>query len=146
MPETGARQDPIPAFRFEIRIPEFAVGGFSECSGLQLETEVWTYPEGGWNHYERKRPTRTRQSNIVLKRGIVDRIVWDWYFDLTQGNVERKDGSILVYDPSGGSVLMHWVFKQAFPCKWSGPDLNASQSNVAVESLELCHEGLVREE
>jgi phage tail-like protein len=144
MPETGSRNDPFVAFRFEIILDDLTVGGFSECSGLQLETEVQDYPEGGLNTFIRKFPTRTKQSNLTLKRGIVDRKLWDWYFDLTQGKVKFRNGTIGVRDPSGKDVVMEWQFRQAFPCKWQGPEFNAAQSNVAVETLELCHQGLER--
>jgi phage tail-like protein len=144
MPETSARNDPFLAFRFEIKLDDSSVGGFSECSGIQLETEVHDYPEGGRNTHVHKFPTRTKQSNITLKRGIVDRELWDWYYKLTQGEVQFRNGSVLVHDPSGSQVVMEWQFRQAFPCKWQGPELNATQNNVAVETLELCHHGLER--
>lgn len=120
------------------------MGGFSECGGIQLETETQDYPEGGLNTHLRKFPTRTKQSNIVLKRGIADRLLWDWYFALTLGLIQRLPGSIIVKDADGASTVMEWQFLGAFPCKWVGPELNAMQSNVAIETLELCHEGLLR--
>jgi phage tail-like protein len=145
MPETGARQDPFVAFRFEVRINGMSVGAFSECTGIQIETEVQDYNEGGMNDHVHKFPTRTKQSNIVLKRGIVDRQIWDWYFNLYHnGGIEVRDISIVVHDPSGRNEVMVWEFKRAFPCKWQGPDLNASQNNVAVETVEMSHQGLGR--
>jgi phage tail-like protein len=144
MAETGIRNDPFVAFRFELRLDDKPVGGFSECSGLQLETEVHSYHEGGVNTHELKFPTRTKQTNITLKRGIVDGALWDWYNDLVQGHVNRRGGSILMYDPSGQTVVMEWRFDLAFPCKWLGPELSATQNNVAVETLELCYHTLAR--
>ena len=99
MPQTGQRNDPFLAFRFEVRIGAFPVAGFSDCTGVQLETEVQDYSEGGDNTRLLKFPTRTKQANLVLKRGIVDRVLWDWYFDLTQGVVNRQTGSVIVHDP-----------------------------------------------
>ncbi len=142
MAETGKRHDPFPAFRFEVTLDDEPAGGFSECTGLQLETEVQDYQEGGLNEFVRKFPTRVKQSNLVLKRGIVDRRLWDWYYALAEGKVDLRGGSILVRDPAGDEVLVRWEFVDAFPCKWQGPDLNATQNNVAVETLELCHQGL----
>ncbi len=146
MAETAGRNDPFLAFRFEVKIDDLPVAGFSECTGLQLETEVFDYNEGGLNSIVRKFPTRTKQVNLVLKRGIVDRKLWDWYFQLTQGTIDFRNGSILVRDPSGASVAMEWHFRRAFPCKLHGPDLSATQSQVAVETLELCHQGLERQQ
>jgi phage tail-like protein len=144
MAETAERSDPWPAFRFEIRLDDMPPAGFSECSGLQLEVEVQEYHEGGFNTSMRKRPGHTKQQNITLKRGIVDRKMWDWFYDVTQGKVKRRNGSITVRDQSGRKVVMEWAFKLAFPMKWVGPDLNASQNNLAVETIELAYEGLER--
>jgi phage tail-like protein len=145
MPETGSRRDPFVAFRFELKLDDLSVGAFSECTGIQLETETQDYNEGGVNDHVHKFPTRTKQSNITLKRGIVDRVMWDWYFDLYRNGIVRtRNCTITVYDPSGKDEVMVWQFNNAFPCKWQGPDLNASQNNVAVETVDLCHQGLER--
>jgi phage tail-like protein len=144
MAETGVRSDPCMTFRFEIKLDDLAVGGFSDCAGLQLETEVQDYAEGGLNSHLLKFPSRSKQSNLILKRGVVDRHLWDWYYGLTQGEIRLRSGSILVRDAAGEQILMEWQFRRAFPCKWVGPELNAAQSNVAVETFELCHQGLER--
>jgi phage tail-like protein len=145
MAVAGIRLDPIPAFRFNVFMDNFVwVGGFTECSGLQLEVEVQDYPEGGLNTYIHKFPGRSRQSNIVLKRGIVDRLVWQWFYEVSSGIFVPRSGSIVVQDPSGFIPVMTYNFQDAFPLKWTGPELNASQNNVATETLELCHQGLVR--
>ena len=146
MASTGTRHDPILAFRFEVTLDNLAVAGFSECSGLQLETEFQDYPEGGVNDFLRKFPSRSKQTNITLKRGIVDRLMWDWYDQLRAGNIQYRNGSISVREPSGADIVLQWQFRDALPCKWVGPDLNAGQSAVAVEILELCHQGLVRQQ
>lgn len=144
MAETGKRTDPFVAFRFEIRLDGQAVGGFSECSGLQVETEVQEYAEGGLNTHLHKFVTRSKQSNITLKRGIVDRALWNWYDELVQGKISHRNGTILLHDPAGNEVVMEWHFRRAFPSKFIGPELNATQNGVAVETLELCHHGLER--
>src|ERR1044072_702155 len=98
MAETGERHDPFIAFRFAVVLDDLEVGGVSDFPGLQLETEVHDYPEGGLNTHLRKFVTRTKQTNLTLKRGIVDRRVWDWYFDLTRGQIRLRNGSIVVRD------------------------------------------------
>jgi phage tail-like protein len=70
--------------------------------------------------------------------------MWDWYYDLTQGRLKRRTGSILIHDPSNEEIQVEWQFREAFPCKWVGPDLNASQNSVAIESVEICYHGLER--
>jgi phage tail-like protein len=144
MASTGSRVDPFLAFRFEVRIEGQAAGGFSECGGLQLDTDVQDYAEGGLNDRLHKRPTRTKQANISLRRGIVDRVLWDWYAGLLLGVVQLRSGSIVLKDPTGQQPVARWDFRRAFPCRWTGPELNATQSQVAVESFELAHEGLER--
>lgn len=142
MGTTGSRHDPFMAFRFEIRLTGLPVSGFGECSGLQLETELQTYNEGGNNSFVRHFPTRTKQSNITLKRGIVDREIWTWYFDVIQGLIHFRDASIIVYDAAGVRPAAQWDIRRALPIKWIGPQLNATQNQVAVETLELAHHGL----
>jgi phage tail-like protein len=144
MAETGRRPDPVRAFRFEVLVAGLAKGGFSECSGLSAQTEVKEYPEGGLNTHLQTFPGRTSQSRLVLKRGIVDRALHDWFWDIVAGTIVRRSGSIVVLDERGASPVAEWQFRDAFPAKWTGPDLNASQSSVAVESVELVHLGLER--
>lgn len=146
MPETAARSDPFLAFRFEVRLDDLPVGGFTECSGLTLEIEVHDHPEGGLNSHLLKFPTRTKQTNVVLRRGIVDRTLWDWFDQVSQGQFRARNGSVAIRGPAGDEVLAEWQFREAFPVKWQGPDLNASQNNVAVEVLELGHQGLERQQ
>lgn len=138
------RNDPFIAFRFEVRMDGKPVGGFSECSGLQVETEVQEYAEGGLNTHLHKFVTRSKQSNITLKRGIINRDLWEWHNQLVQGQIAHRDGSILLYDPAGEEIVMEWQFRRAFPSKFTGPELNATQNSVAVETLELSHHGLER--
>lgn len=142
MAELARRADVFVAFRFEVRVDDRPLGGFTECGGLQLEIEVQDYPEGGLNTQLHKLPVRTKQSNIRLKRGIANRALWDWYAELAGGTVARCNGSILVHDPSGENVVAEWQFRRAYPVKWVGPELNATQNQVAVETIELAHEGL----
>jgi phage tail-like protein len=144
MTVTAARNDPFLTFRFEIRLDDLPAGGFSDCAGLQSEVEMQDYAEGGLNTFMHKFPGRAKQSTLTLKRGIVDRVLWDWHYALSRGRVRRRNGSIAVRDASGANVVMEWQFRGALPAKWTGPELNASQSAVAVETLELAHQGLER--
>jgi len=144
VPETAVRVDPLLAFRFRVRLDDLTEAGFMDCTGLQMETEVHEYVEGGLNTNVHRLPTRTKHGSIALKRGIAGRDLWDWYDDVVSGFIRRRGGTIAVYDPAGQTVVTEWRFRRAFPCRWNGPDLSATQSNVAVESFELCHEGLSR--
>ena len=144
MPKDSERNDPFLAFRFDVRFERESFGGFTECTGLNRETQTQDYPEGGVNDHVHKFPGRTVQSNVVLKRGVIDRKIWDWLNNQANGQFDPRDVTLLVWNASNGKVDMEFRLKKAFPCKLSGPDLNATQNNVAVETLELCHQGLER--
>ena len=142
MAETGKRQDPFPAFRYEVRIDAIPVGGFSECTGLQLDFEIHDYVEGGVNTHTHKFPTRNKQTNLVLKRGIIDRRLWDWYWAMTRGRVRQRNVTIVLYDHDGVTPVAEWEFERGIPARWIGPQLNATQNSVATETLEIAHHGL----
>jgi phage tail-like protein len=144
MASTGTRTDPLLAFRFEVTIHGLPTAEFSECSGLQAEMEVQEYREGGLNTYVHRFPTRVRHPVLTFRRGIVDRAIWDWYDGILKGNFIRRIGSIAVLDAAGADMVVQWEFSGAFPSNWRGPDLNAGQSSVAVETFELTHQGLTR--
>ena len=144
MPSSGARNDPFPAFRFTITFDDLPPGGFTDCSGLQLETEVQDYMEGGLNTHTWKFATRTKQTALVLKRGIVNKVLWDWYHDITIGKMKFRNGTITVFDHDGTTQVLEYQVLQAFPTKWVGSELSASQSNLAVETVEFAHQGLER--
>ena len=144
MASTGSRVDPFVAFRFEVRLDDLPMGGFSDCGGLTVETEFQDYAEGGVNDHLHRFPGRSRQQNLVLKRGIVDRSLWDWHADLVRGVVRFRNGVVLVRDPSGQRVDLRFEFRRALPLKWVGPELSASGNAVAVETFELAHHGLDR--
>lgn len=136
------RNDPFMDYRFIVEIDGLIVAGFSEVSGLQMETDVEDYREGGVNDYIHKFPKESKQANLVLKKGITDSdVLWQWHRDVVDGNFQRKSGRIVLLDPEGNETW-HWTFEGAFPIKWTGPDLNADSSNTAIETLELVHEGL----
>ena len=90
MSELGSRTYPFPGFRFEVRLDAVPVGGFSECGGLRLHTEIQDFAEGGLNTHVHKLPVRITQSDITLRRGVADRVLWDWYAELAGGVVRRE--------------------------------------------------------
>jgi len=141
---TGARHDPYPNFNFAVEISGLIVAAFNEASGLQAEIEVTEYREGGVNEYMHKRAGPARYpSNLILKKGIGDSAeLWSWYCNVLQGTIQRKSLAVVLMD-STGAEQRRWTFQNAYPVKWAGPDFKAQSSEVAIESLELAHEGLV---
>ncbi len=138
------RKDPFGSFNFGIEIQSVLSGGFAEVSGLQMETEVEEIREGGRNEFVHKLPKRTKQSNLTLKRGLLSVEAWNWYKDVIVGKVRRKSGSIILFDSYGakGAQVMRWDFSEAYPVKWTGPELRAIGNTVAFEAIELAHNGL----
>jgi phage tail-like protein len=140
----GGRRDPYLGFNFAVEIDSMVVGGFSEVSGMEADTEVHEFREGGLNEYMHKRAGPTKYTgNLVLKRGISDAAgLWSWYADVLQGNIQRKTVSIVLLD-SACEERRRWSFQRAYPVKWTGPNLRAVSAEIAVESVELAHEGLL---
>ena len=116
--------------------------GFSEVTGLEATLQVEEYSEGGENRFVHKFPTRMTWANLVLKHGIgIDRTLWAWHWDYVNGRGKRRDGLIVLTDEQRKPVKT-WMFRRGFPLKWTGPALNAQQGSVAIESIEVVHEGL----
>jgi phage tail-like protein len=141
---TGIRSDPYLAFNFFVEIQGILSGGFSEVSGIQAETEVQEYAEGGLNQHVHHFAGRTRYPPLVLRHGLTSMDgLWAWHQKVVQGNVTRLNGTIYLLNEKR-IPLIWWNFKNAFPAKWVGPDLRAGSSDIAFESVELVHEGLSR--
>ncbi|PRX67825.1 phage tail-like protein [Cohnella sp. SGD-V74] len=130
------------AFRFAVELDGMLVAGFSEAHGLESQIEYEEIREGGVNGYVHRLPKGVRNSTIMLKRGLSSsQELWNWYAQASQGTVTRKSGSIILYKQDGAE-LCRWNFFDAYPVKWSGPGLIASSSEVAIETIELVHNGV----
>jgi len=141
---TGERVDPYMNFNFLVEIDGITRAAFHECSGFDSTIDVVEHREGGENTTVRKLPGVTKYSNIVLKWGITDdRELYDWHRQAVQGILQRKSGSIILLDRQGIEKV-RWNFFNAWPSKWDGPDFNAEGNDVAIETLELAHEGVER--
>jgi len=140
----GVRADPYQVFNFLVEIEGILAGGFSECSGLQVETEFFDYREGGQNDFVHRFAGPTKYPPLILKHGLtqIDGM-WSWHQDVVAGKIERRNGTIYLLNKQRIPV-MWWDFKEAIPLKWSGPNLRADSGTVAFESVELAHHGLSR--
>lgn len=156
----GVRPDPLLSYNFLVSlldtssglalagsialsaVLDVALGGFNECSGLEMSLDVEEYREGGHNGTTLKFPTRVKWSNITLKKGIgAGTALWDWHYRFAEGRGKRRDGIVVLLND------LHlpnniWYFRRGLPVKYTGPALNAAQNSVAIESIEISHEGI----
>ena len=143
------RTDPYGQFTFLVEIDGVGTFGFSEVSGLTTDTNVTEYREGdeesGGQSTTRKIPGLIKYNNIVLKRGFTkDLSAYNWRLLVIEGKTSRASGSIILLDETRNPV-MRWNFRQGWPTKWEGPALNDKTNEIAIESLEIAHEGLTLE-
>ncbi len=146
----------VGAFNFTIRLIETAkpasaligsfappiAGGFSECGGLEASMAVDEWREGGRNDAVLRFPGRITHPNLRLRRGLaVSDELWRWHEQFILGKGKRRDGVIELLNDAGDTVRT-WRFRRGLPVRWAGPALNANVSAVAVEEIEIAHEGL----
>lgn len=142
------RDDPYAGYNFEIIVNGVSddgaavKGSFSEVSGLKVEVTPIEYRNGSEDITVRKIPGLKKFNNITLKRGIIgDLAFWNWILDAMKGQVVRTEGAILLLDESRQEV-MRWTFKRGWPVSCEHSGLNAKNNEIAMETLEIAHEGL----
>jgi phage tail-like protein len=134
---------PLPAFHYEVTWGG-KNAGFSEVSGLTMETQVIEYRDGLSKQYSSiKMSGIPKYSNVTLKRGIIagDSDFYHWINQTALNKPERRSVTISLLNEEHEPV-MSWKLKNAWPVKLEGPGLKATGNEVAIESLELAHEGL----
>lgn len=143
---TAIRLDPYRAFNFRLEIDGLTAGSFSECSGLTAEGDAVDYREGTDVPLTVRKLVGLRKfTNIVLKRGYTQNgELWAWYRNLANGVADRRNGTIILMDEERNDV-MRWSFENAWINKIEAPTFNATGNEVAMESVELVHEGLTLE-
>lgn len=134
---------PLPVSHFVVDWGGNSIG-FTEVTGLSQEVEVIEYREGSSPEFSAiKMPGLRKFSNVVLKRGIIkgDNDFYNWMNTISLNQVERRDVLIKLLNEAHEPVMV-WKLRNAWPCKISAPDLKADANEVAIESIELAHEGL----
>jgi len=135
---------PIPVFHFKVSWNQVDIG-FSDVSGLTQEIQAIEYRDGLMSSsvLPLKRPGIRKANNISLKRGIVEHNneLFTWFNNTGLPNVERRDLTITLLNDEGAPVMI-WTVSQAWPVKCEGPALKASGNEIAIESIDLAHEGL----
>jgi len=145
---TGNRKDPFPTFKFHVEIGSILEAAFTECSGLEMSTDVLEYGEGGLNDFVHKFPGRTRVSNVTLKRGFaLSNEIFQWYKEMENSLRQGKKFTfrpvtITLHTTAEYGKTMKWHLDKAFPIKWTGPALKTDEAAVAVEVLEFAHHGI----
>jgi len=140
------RKDPYRQFRFRVEIDGISQAGFSECSFADTTTDAVEYREGDEIPTARKLSGLTKFGNITLKWGITDTMeIYNWRQQIIDTGAEgaRKNMSIILVDEAG-SDKARWDITRAWPTKYDPPDFSAKGNEVAIETLEIIHEGFKR--
>jgi phage tail-like protein len=135
---------PLPKFHFQVEWGGANLG-FTEVSGLSLETDVIEYREGSSPEYVKtKMPGMQKFGNITMKRGTFkgDNDFVDWWNTVALNTIERRDVTISLLNEAHDPVVV-WKIKNAWPSKVQSTDLKSDGNEVAIETIELVHEGLV---
>ncbi len=137
---------PLPKFHFQVNWGGKKIG-FQEVSGLDIETELIEYRQGASKNFSKiKMPGLQKFSNVVLKKGVTagDNEYFEWVQTIKLNTAERRDIIISLLDENSEAVVT-WNVKNAFPVKIQSTDLKAEGNEVAIETLEIAHEGLTIE-
>ncbi len=135
---------PYGKFRYRVEIDGLDAGGFSEVTGFDASIDVMEYREGDMVQTPYKIPGLKKYGNITLKKGLTDSLVmYEWLITGVDGPVDRKTITITSLDESEQPVAS-WQVINAWPIKYTAPDFNATSSEVAIETVEIAHEGMTR--
>ncbi|WP_298976495.1 phage tail protein [uncultured Roseobacter sp.] len=137
---------PLPKFHFQVKWDDTELA-FQEVSGLDIETQPLEYRAGNNPVFSTiKMPGMLKTGNITMKKGVFvkDNAIWDWFAEIKMNTITRKALTISLLDEAQAPTMV-WKVQNAFPVKVTGTDLKAEGNEVAVESIEIAHEGFVIE-
>ncbi|TFH41317.1 MAG: phage tail protein [ANME-2 cluster archaeon] len=141
------RNDPYTNSRFLLEIDGIVQAGFSEVAIPDISNDPIEYREGNEETTVRKLPGLTKYGNLKLKWGITDSSIelFEWRKMVVQGNIDdaRKNIAVILQDEEGNPAA-RWEFREAWPSKYDAPDLTAKGGDVAIETMEIVHEGMDR--
>ena len=144
---TGERKDPYKNFRFLVEIDGIIQAGFSEAAIPDSAQDPIEYREGSETPTVRKLPGLVKYGNVTLKWGITDSLeLYQWRKLVEQGKTKdaRRNMAIVLMDEEGNEAA-RWQFTDAWPSKYDAPDLDGKGNDIAIETLEIVHEGMSRE-
>ncbi len=143
---TAARIDPYGTFQFAVDIGSKTSVMFGECSGLEMQVRYDEVREGGQNEYVHRLPSRVEYGNLVLRRGYaITNEFYNWCLTcLNRAGkpIDRRNVAVSLVNLQQNQIVFTWTFVGAYPVKWSGPSFRANESVMAIESLELAHQGI----
>lgn len=146
---TAQRIDPFATYKFTVEVEGIKEAEFTDCSGLEVTTDVFEYQEGGLNQYSHKLPGRTKYSNITLKRGFAtSNKMYLWYKDMADkllagSKFSGKKVTITLSSSSVPDEKMVWTLNNAFPVKWVAPTFKSGEAAISIETLEFAHHGII---
>lgn len=143
---SGERKDPYKNFRFLVELDGVTQGGFREVTIPDTAQDPIEYREGNEPPTARKLPGLIKYGNVSLKKGITDSLdLYNWRKLVEQGKMgeARKNIAVLVMDEEGNPAV-RYEFTAAWPTKYDAPDMNATGNEIAIETLEIAHEGMTR--
>jgi len=142
----GEKQDniwPLPKFYFQVKIGNDEIA-CQEVSGLDVEAQIIEYRHGNSKEFSTiKMPGIKKTGNVTLKKGVFakDNKLFDWFSKINMNTIERQTVVISLLDESGKNTMV-WTLNNAWPTKVTGTDMKSDGNEVAVETIEIAHEGL----
>jgi phage tail-like protein len=137
--------EPYRSYNFRLDINGVTQGHFTECSGPGVKVEALSYREAGNNQIVHRLPGRVQYADVTLKYGLSSsRELFDWLMNAVNGNVTRQNVTVTMLDSTGAADVMHWDLINAWPAEWHGALLDALGHEVAIESITLVYEQIVR--
>ena len=147
MADDGSKQSttvwPLPKFYFQVKW-DSQVMSFQEISGLDVQSEEIKYRHGDSPEFSViKMPGMKKVGNVTMKKGTFksDNKFWDWFNQIKMNTIKRLPVTISLLDETGAPTMV-WTLTNAWPTKITGTDLKAEGNEVAIETIEIVHEGL----
>jgi phage tail-like protein len=147
MADDGSKQStnvwPLPKFHFQVKW-DSAVLSFEEVSGLDAEAQPIEYRHGDSPIFSAiKMPGLKKYGNVTMKKGVFksDNKFWDWFNQIKMNTIKRVPVTISLLDEEGKPTMV-WTLNNAWPTKVTGTDLKSEGNEVAIETIEIAHEGL----
>jgi len=137
----ASQDSPYADYNFLVELDGSTVAGFRDVSGVNMELQTVEYQEGGVNDHVHQLPGQFAHANVALQRGLSkDTTFWEWVQTVMSGELEKRTVVVKMKTEFQGDSLWGWEFANAYPVKWSGPDLTTGQNGMAIETVELAYE------